>query len=308
MFRIDNATAAAALPAPTAAGVNPDHFFTDGDPLVPIPPTIVDAEWANMVQEELVAVIVGAGLALNKADRTQLRAAITAMISGASKAVVIQGAVFGVSVVDGAAVYWDGVNNRFDEALADGTAIDLAVGIADVTNGEVICFGETRAGLVAGLTPGSKYYLDEVTVGGLVTAAPVDRVTVGIAKAATVLFVDIDSHSGELRKDVSETLTVGMLTASNNLGNLAAATTLTIAAGTIQNAVMTGAFTLTAPNDVDQGAMVLELTVGGVGGYALGLVGFSQVSGVFNTVLGTVNVLKIIKLPTKTTLEIVQAG
>lgn len=72
MYRIDNATAAAALPAATAPGPNPDGFFTGGDPQVSIPATIVDAEWANTVQEELAGAIAARSAGLDKADRSQL--------------------------------------------------------------------------------------------------------------------------------------------------------------------------------------------------------------------------------------------
>lgn len=192
MYRIDNSTAVLALPAPTAPGPKPNGYFTDGDPQAAIPATIVDAEWANMVQEEVSNVIVGAGIALDKADRTQLRTAIQQMIAAGSHSVIIKNAVFEASVADGEAVKWDAANNRFDEAVADGTANNRAVGLADVTNSEVVAFGETRAGLVAGLTPGSRYYLDAAVPGALVEAAPNDRVSLGIAKAATVFFVDID--------------------------------------------------------------------------------------------------------------------
>lgn len=86
MFRIDNATASNTLDAPTVPGVAPDSFFTDGNPGLGVPATIVDAEWMNMIQEEISNVIedVDAGnTPLDKADRTQLKQAITAMINGA---------------------------------------------------------------------------------------------------------------------------------------------------------------------------------------------------------------------------------
>ena len=81
MYRVDNSTAAAAMPAPGVVGPNPDGFFTDGDPGGGIPATIVPADWLNAVQEEISYVIEQAGDTLDKADRTQLRAAILAMIT-----------------------------------------------------------------------------------------------------------------------------------------------------------------------------------------------------------------------------------
>jgi hypothetical protein len=79
MQRIDGATAVATLPAPTAVFGTPG-FFGRGDPAVPQAPTIVTADWANMIQEELVAVILNAGITLSKTDHGQLLAAIVEII------------------------------------------------------------------------------------------------------------------------------------------------------------------------------------------------------------------------------------
>ena len=71
MHRIDTSTA------------TPDHKFTEGDPAVPVAATTVSAAWLNAVQEELVAVITGAGLGLEKSDNGQLRQAISQLITNA---------------------------------------------------------------------------------------------------------------------------------------------------------------------------------------------------------------------------------
>jgi hypothetical protein len=71
MQRIDGPTAVLSLPVPGAVAGTPG-FFTGGDPAVPTPPTVVTADWANMVQEELCYVVEQAGFALNKGDHTQL--------------------------------------------------------------------------------------------------------------------------------------------------------------------------------------------------------------------------------------------
>ncbi|WMW65752.1 hypothetical protein [Nitratidesulfovibrio liaohensis] len=57
-------------------GATEDGRFTDGNPAAGIPPTIVTDDWANAVQEEIVGVIAGAGIALDKADNGQLLQAI----------------------------------------------------------------------------------------------------------------------------------------------------------------------------------------------------------------------------------------
>lgn len=82
MHRIDGSTASETLPAPGAV-VGTPGFFTDGDPAAGIPATVVSFDWANAVQEELAHVVTdpaGGGLTLDKADNTQLLAAIGAII------------------------------------------------------------------------------------------------------------------------------------------------------------------------------------------------------------------------------------
>jgi hypothetical protein len=79
MQRIDGATAVPALPAP-AAVIGTPGYFTKGDPSVPQSPTIVSADWANMIQEELVTVVLAAGITLSKSDHGQLLAAIIQVI------------------------------------------------------------------------------------------------------------------------------------------------------------------------------------------------------------------------------------
>lgn len=189
MQRVKRSTAVPALPAPPAGGT--PGFFTGGDPQTSQAATVPGYEWFNGIQEELAYVIEQAGLVMSSADNTQLRAAILKMIQDAGKAVVIQNATFEASVANGEAVRWDAGNNLFDEAIADGTTNNQAVGFADVTNSKVYCYGETPA-LFAGLTPGARYYLDAATPGAITTAAPADKIPVGIAKSATTLFVDID--------------------------------------------------------------------------------------------------------------------
>lgn len=74
MFRIDHPTAAATLPAIDPAGT--PGYFTEGDPQNAIPATVVTKDWANQIQEELLAVIIGAGITPVKGTNTQLRDAI----------------------------------------------------------------------------------------------------------------------------------------------------------------------------------------------------------------------------------------
>lgn len=81
IFRIDNSTAVDTLAAPTPLG-KPEGYFSGGNPSTSTPATIVDAEWLNMIQEEGANLVLSAGLALDKADRTQWSRAIDAKIAG----------------------------------------------------------------------------------------------------------------------------------------------------------------------------------------------------------------------------------
>jgi hypothetical protein len=59
------------IDTPTAL---PGGVFTEGDPMVPVPATEVSDDWLNAVQEEIAAVIVAAGIELDKKDNAQLAA------------------------------------------------------------------------------------------------------------------------------------------------------------------------------------------------------------------------------------------
>jgi hypothetical protein len=81
MYRIDNATAATVLPTPASVGPNPNGFFQVGVPGV-TPSTVVDGDWANAVQGEIVAVLAAAGITPSKTVRTQLVQAVKRVSGG----------------------------------------------------------------------------------------------------------------------------------------------------------------------------------------------------------------------------------
>jgi hypothetical protein len=188
MDRYNRGAGSASAPSAPAGPANP--YFTEGNPTLGVPATQPGPWWFHMITEELRAVIVAAGLTPDHTDVTQLTQAIAALISDAQRAVILDNAAFEASVADGEVVYWDSANSRFDEALADGTAKQNAVGIADVTNSKVYAFGSCP--ILSGLTPGA-YYLDATTPGAITTVAPATNIVkLGIAKTATEMFVDID--------------------------------------------------------------------------------------------------------------------
>lgn len=98
MFRIDHATSVAVMPAPLAAGAG--GYFSRPSPGGDVP-TVVTTDWCNAVQEEIVGVILGAGLALNKADNGQLLEAIQSLTDAGG--IVGAGAIFGLTTSNNAA-------------------------------------------------------------------------------------------------------------------------------------------------------------------------------------------------------------
>ena len=82
MFRIDSQGTVPALPAPDPDG-QIAGYFSKGNPAVGQKATVVSADWANAMQEEICYVIEQAGIQLNqqgKNNHVQLKAAITTMI------------------------------------------------------------------------------------------------------------------------------------------------------------------------------------------------------------------------------------
>lgn len=226
------------------------HGFTNGNPTgTPIPATQLDESWCDNLQEEIANVIESAGIVLNGADRTQLLQAIQLFVIGAQKAVILNNATFEASVSNGEVVRWDSGNNRFDEAIADGTANNRAVGIADVTNSKVYLYGECP--LFSGLTPGARYYLDATTPGAIAATAPADGMAIGIAKSATVLFVDIDALG--VRADQRNIWTSGGHASEKALPATTGTVTLDLAAGINFGGTLTGNITLANPSNMAAG-------------------------------------------------------
>lgn len=74
------------IDGPAAA---PGGLFTDGDPNVGTPATVVTDDWCNAIQEEIAHVVEGAGTALVKADNSQLLAAIRTLVATALPAGIV---------------------------------------------------------------------------------------------------------------------------------------------------------------------------------------------------------------------------
>ncbi|MFM0173185.1 hypothetical protein PQR33_28110 [Paraburkholderia sediminicola] len=91
MFLTDQTTAAPTLPTPAAAGT--PGYFTNGNPGTGVPATIVDADWLNMLQLELLGVVTAGGLTPSKTTYTQVRDAILQLIQGGAGVTPVVGTV-----------------------------------------------------------------------------------------------------------------------------------------------------------------------------------------------------------------------
>lgn len=74
MFRVDTPTAVANLPAQNEEG--DPGYFTKGNPSSGLAATVPGQDWFNIVQEELIAIILAAGLTPAKATTNQVLEAI----------------------------------------------------------------------------------------------------------------------------------------------------------------------------------------------------------------------------------------
>lgn len=80
MHRIDDLDAAVALPAPRPLGA--PGFFQPGNVNTGQEATIVQFDWCNTIQEELMNIILSAGEAPDKTDNTQVLQALSILLGG----------------------------------------------------------------------------------------------------------------------------------------------------------------------------------------------------------------------------------
>ena len=127
MHRIDTSTA------------TPDNKFTEGDPTVPVAATTVSAEWLNAVQEELVAVITGAGLELQKSDNGQLWKAISQLITDAKPGLATKAKPGLVQVGGGLNITPEGLLSVLAASVTQAGIVQLASGLSDSTTTAPTC-------------------------------------------------------------------------------------------------------------------------------------------------------------------------
>lgn len=127
MHRIDTSTA------------TPDNKFTEGDPAVPVAATTVSAEWLNAVQEELVAVITGAGLELQKSDNGQLWQAIGQLITNAKPGLATKAKPGLVQVGGGLNITPEGLLSVLTASVTQAGIVQLASGLSESTTTAPTC-------------------------------------------------------------------------------------------------------------------------------------------------------------------------
>ena len=127
MHRIDTSTA------------TPDHKFTEGDPTIPVAATTVSAEWLNAVQEELVAVITGAGLELKKSDNGQLWQAISQLITDAKPGLATKAKPGLVQVGGGLNITPEGLLSVLAASVTQAGIVQLASGLSNSTTTAPTC-------------------------------------------------------------------------------------------------------------------------------------------------------------------------
>lgn len=127
MYQIDNSTVASTIPPSTAAGLA--GFFTDGDPVSNIAPTVLPAEFMNMIMMELLNVLAAAGVMPSKTDFTQLALAINQLIRSGAYGYGIDGGttnVYAVPYTPAVTAINDGMVVRFKAKTANTGACTFA--------------------------------------------------------------------------------------------------------------------------------------------------------------------------------------
>ena len=76
MYQIDNATSVAVMPTVDVVGPNPNSYFYKGDPTTNTPATIVEQDWLNTIQQELINILVAGGVTADKTKQDQVVKAI----------------------------------------------------------------------------------------------------------------------------------------------------------------------------------------------------------------------------------------
>lgn len=107
----------------------------------------------------------------------------------------IKGVSFEGTVINGDVVAYNHNTQLYQKAVANGSYLSYAVGVADITNNRILNKG-IYSGL-SGLTPGTLYYLTNVVANaGQIVPTPPDNqfnnVIIGSAQSSSSIFIDVE--------------------------------------------------------------------------------------------------------------------
>lgn len=139
-----------------------------------------------------------------------------------------------------------------------------------------------------------------VTVAGDLTVAGGDLNGTAISSLldSSDIGSSVQAHDPDtLKADTSDNLTAGFTISSYSIGSTGSGTvTPLISNGNIQHMTVTGSFTLAKPTDTGQGAIEIEATNDGTGGYSPDLsTNFAGISGTYDSTASAVNLFRITK-------------
>lgn len=181
MFRTDSSTSSTTLPTPGPVGPKPNGYFIGKDELLGRPATLLHEDFLNAVQEELCAVVEGAGITLSKTNRGQLLNAINTLIGNTFNSLnpVLYKTITQAShgFTKGTLLYFNGT--QFARARANSLATSWVTGMVfEVVSTSV--FKMLVSGYISGLSglvAGTTYYLSVTSAGTMQSVRPIGNDT-----------------------------------------------------------------------------------------------------------------------------------
>jgi hypothetical protein len=128
---------------------NVSNLFDPGDPMVPRLPTVVDADWLNAVQQELVNVIVGKGVTLVKGTWNQLAGIVNNLLD---KSLTTPQTLAGNLVFGGGNV---ATGTAQTNQLSPGLIVKAWARVRITTGAYQLLAGQNVSSVAAGTTPTS---------------------------------------------------------------------------------------------------------------------------------------------------------
>ncbi len=196
MYRIDTANSVASLPTPAALGT--EEFFEDG--VVGTDGTLLEADWLNMVQESLLAIVDESGRGHSKSNYSNFLLSLTDVIDARLGGLVTsaRGHCSGLIFTGTAAAGFD---------ISVGSCRDVDDG-ATLTNSstrsKVISssWNETTGALASGNTIGSGPYYGRIFIIGKSTDSAASDIGVDTSPTAANLLADAASAGFDLHRQI----------------------------------------------------------------------------------------------------------